>query len=163
MVKRMLQFCYGIEYSHDKDADGGPSRAQTNAEVYALAGKYEIDGLKMIAKAKFSTVLDEWAAIDAIPPFATLVSMVYGSTPDSDRALRDILVGYTQKKWKMLGINRGIKGILARNPGLALDLINSTPMTVKETIYKDKCKKCGATDKWKFDRVKCSCNWYEHL
>ncbi|KAI4111027.1 MAG: hypothetical protein LQ345_006887 [Seirophora villosa] len=60
-----------------------------NAAVYALAEKYGISTLKDSAKEKFETRCKGFLWGDA--SLATALEMVYGSTPATDRGLRDIM------------------------------------------------------------------------
>ncbi|CAH0019873.1 unnamed protein product [Clonostachys rhizophaga] len=60
-----------------------------HAQVYALAEKYDISGLKALAATKFKSEVDShWHSED----FMLALQEVYNSTVDHDRVLRDIVV-----------------------------------------------------------------------
>lgn len=60
-----------------------------HVRVYALAGKYAIEGLKEVALLKFKAELDtNWATRD----FLDATKIVYDSIPKSDRGMRDAVV-----------------------------------------------------------------------
>src|SRR5436190_5739084 len=69
-----------------------PTSAQNPAlfssiRIYAVAEKYGIKDLKQLAQSRFST----WASNNwNHSEFLMMVQEVYGSTPSSDRGLRDI-------------------------------------------------------------------------
>ncbi|KAK7214707.1 hypothetical protein V2G26_002710 [Clonostachys chloroleuca] len=66
-----------------------PSHLVLHAQVYALAEKYNISGLKALAATKFKCEVDShWHSED----FMLALKEVYNSTVDHDRVLRDIVV-----------------------------------------------------------------------
>ncbi|PYH75321.1 hypothetical protein BO82DRAFT_324270 [Aspergillus uvarum CBS 121591] len=63
-------------------------RARTNAEIYVLADKYQIEGLKTLAKQKMESCLQSnWTDTE----FINTVQYVYRSNSPSHPELRDIL------------------------------------------------------------------------
>ncbi|KAG9186144.1 hypothetical protein G6011_02700 [Alternaria panax] len=60
-----------------------------HATMYALADKYQADGLSRVAKAKFQESLD--CHVDS-EDFIAAVQLTYGNTPESNRGLRDVIV-----------------------------------------------------------------------
>ncbi|CAG9996907.1 unnamed protein product [Clonostachys byssicola] len=66
-----------------------PSHLVLHAQVYALAEKYDVSGLKALAATKFKCEVDiHWNSED----FMLALKEVYNSTVDHDRMLRDIVV-----------------------------------------------------------------------
>jgi hypothetical protein len=62
----------------------------SSVRVYAIADKYDIPGLKELAKQRFC----EWAAMNwACEDFPAIAREVFESTPSSDRGLRDFVLG----------------------------------------------------------------------
>lgn len=178
MVKRMLQFCYGKGYSNEKAANGDPlwcSSIHTHAEMYVLADKFEMEGLKSLAKNGFLAVMTWWMGNDnnkLMPSIHRLVSSVYTGIPESDSMLRKSLVRYVQAKWKILSGDPDIKIAIAENPDFAFDIIDSKPLVVIEKaavekpkpLYTGSCTFCGKySDKWKCCRVKCDCGRWEEI
>lgn len=63
------------------------SSLMTNVKVYAMADKFDVEELKMLAKEKFEACSRGWP----LPKFPSVVQEALTSTPESDRGLRDIL------------------------------------------------------------------------
>lgn len=181
MVKRMIQFCYTMEYPSHRISGDKPGRelqAHTNAEMYALAEKYQMTALKNFAKSTFTGNLESsyWKNLHAAKPddrldLPSLVNLVYDGTPESDRGLRDLIVSYFQKTWDKW-IDRAIpKRIILEHPDLGFDIINCKPLTIQsppKPLCNKKCGRCEAlkrtTDNWKALRVTCgNCGWNENL
>lgn len=58
----------------------------SNIQVYAVAEKYDIPELKELAKSKFLDYVDFLLSVE---DYAAIIKLVYESTPNSDRGLRD--------------------------------------------------------------------------
>ncbi len=96
-VQHMITFLYTGNYDAgnpdvtatdtDAKASVGPI-LMANTLVYSIADKYDIDNLKVLAKAKFETLAS--AAWDC-EEFPAIVASVFDSTPDTDLGLRDIV------------------------------------------------------------------------
>ncbi|KAI1130641.1 hypothetical protein F5Y10DRAFT_289054 [Nemania abortiva] len=90
-----------------------------HAKVYALAGKYFINGLKALALQKFETATQKhWAPND----FLEAAQEAYTSTPDSDRGLRDVVVKILYKNRDLLS-QENTQGVLKRLDTLTYDLL----------------------------------------
>ena len=167
----MLQYCYGMGYDQDSSAyeiqkQFHDSRAHMNAEIYMLADKYDIAGLKQVAATQYRWVMEVWAKNAATLPVFSLVRLVYGGTPDSDQTLRGPVVHYAQLRWSVLASQPDIKTFLAENSAFALDLLNSKPlkiMTKPELSYSGFCRACQSTGKWRPSRVTCSCGLWQDI
>ena len=165
----MLQYCYGMGYDQivSKDEDlYHDSLAHMNAEIYMLADKYDVGGLKQVAAIQFRGLMEVWAKDVTMLPIFSLVRLVYGGTPDSDETLRKPVVRYAQLRWSELSSRPDIKTFLAVNSAFALDLLNSTPLKVvtePKPVFTGSCWTCGSTDKWKPSHVKCSCGRCENI
>jgi hypothetical protein len=61
-----------------------------HATMYALGDKYQVEGLCELAKRKFESCLPNHAQFE---DFITATQLAYGSTPDSNRGLRDAVLG----------------------------------------------------------------------
>ncbi|CAD6583217.1 MAG: hypothetical protein ASARMPRED_001263 [Alectoria sarmentosa] len=90
LVSRMIHcLYYGTYEDFHKGDDAGDWRSahQLHAAVYALGDKYDLVELKNIALANFNKLAtpDPRGLIESIP-------IVYSSTPDSDRSLRNAIL-----------------------------------------------------------------------
>lgn len=123
--------------------------------MFALAEKYEIEGLKTIARMKFTIGMKVWMACKAgIPSISTLVSLVYTGTPESDRTLRDELVNYSQKKWELIDVVE--RKAALHNPEFAFDMIDSKPVVPPPPVYERYCERCCVTSSWKPSSIRCT-------
>lgn len=66
---------------------GKKSSLMINVQVYAMADKFDMPELKVLAKEKFSKCAQGWP----LPDFPSVVHEALSSTPESDRGLRDII------------------------------------------------------------------------
>lgn len=97
----MLVFLYTCYY----DAPEGMKNDETaalHAEVYALGRKYDIPPLAELARVHFTqypTIMKCKFDDKKIGYLACLkaASIVYNKTPDTDRALRDVLIAIVKK------------------------------------------------------------------
>lgn len=96
-----------------------------HATMYALADKYQVDGLGRLAKEKFESCLHHHANSD---DFVNAVQIAYSSTPDSNRGLRDAVVKAFLKHFKIdLKDIPGIETKLESIDELSFLLIKSWP------------------------------------
>lgn len=103
----MIDYFYFLNYDDTKfDEELETNNAYestlcTNAQVYALAGKYGLNGLKQLAETKFD------ARVAALPAFGMgytvlleALDYVFNSTPDEDRRLKDKTLIFAQRHWR---------------------------------------------------------------
>lgn len=89
-----------------------------HVRVYALAEKYDVASLKQLAKEKFETAL---ACSYDFADFAMVVEEVYCTTIDTDRGLRDAVLGaFRCRPW--LIDTQEIYGVIKRTSVLAFEL-----------------------------------------
>lgn len=69
----------------------------TEARMYAVADKYELGELKEEVKKAFAAAVKFWYVFTN--EFLVAVEVVYTSTPDTDRGLRDVVQALTWR-WK---------------------------------------------------------------
>jgi hypothetical protein len=83
----------------------------TNAKVYIIADKYDVQALKNWAATKYEEVLPKSWNNSA---FTESARIIYDNTPETDRILRDVIVQ---------GASENIDGLLDR--GKFVDLLKS--------------------------------------
>lgn len=87
IVELMVEYFYHFDYLRTAAADGRPSLIK-HAKVFAMAIKYQVDGLRALAAQKFKQAAStDWSSED----FAHVVHVVYASTPDHTQELREIV------------------------------------------------------------------------
>lgn len=118
IVEAMIHFMYHFDYSNTQ----GISTMVFNAQVYSLADRYMIPALKHLAKDKFATAIKTGWSMD---DFLLAVDVVYSSSPEDDRGLRDLVVGVSGENLEMLLKNTGFQNLLGEKPKFAADIIMS--------------------------------------
>ena len=91
LVSRMIDCLYRGTYNDfDATADGQSwkSASQLHAAMYALGDKYDMAVLKETALSKYKTHASNTGAQDLLG-FLESIAIVYSSTPESERTLRD--------------------------------------------------------------------------
>ncbi len=151
-VEMMLQYLYRLDYTCATEAhsdylydfgqgpiltvdDNDARRLSSlqllaNAHMYNVGDKYGIDGLKGIASEKFATILNqpEWHAkwdssTMGIGALVTVIKYIFDSTPESDRGLRDQILGYAVRHLKSLLALEDFKVVLAKVPEFSYQLL----------------------------------------
>lgn len=105
-------------YAEDNDDTESESHLVLHTQVYALGEKYDISSLKQLAKQKFEMAA---ACYYDAPELAEAIALVYQSTVDTDRGLRDIVLQLFRRH-PQLANTQDIYAVIKETPGLALDL-----------------------------------------
>ncbi|KAI9800758.1 MAG: hypothetical protein M1833_003175 [Piccolia ochrophora] len=93
-----------------------------NVHMYAMGDNYAIEGLKDLAKAKFSTRVEKaWDTID----FPLAIPLVYTTTPDHDRGLQDAVTENAQNHLHVLKHGVRFMKALQGTQGFAFDMIKA--------------------------------------
>lgn len=90
------------------------------AKMYAMADKYELDGLKEVAKTRFAEALKRSYDTEE---FVVAVETVYSTTPDSDRGLRDIVTAFTWSRQETLLARKDVQSLLNYLDAFSKDLV----------------------------------------
>jgi len=129
----MIQYFYCLDYdvfSQGQQPDNGNNKLQvleksrppllsTHAKVYAIGEKYLIGGLKALALRKFNAAITtHWARDD----FLEAVREAYGSTPDTDRGLRNSVIAAIHAHSELLKQEQ-VQSVLKEFNVLAYDLL----------------------------------------
>ena len=138
-------------------------------------------GLQKVATAKLRGHIDKYIAYTGaacLSKFASLAAFVYDNTrPSSDRALRDLIVTYTLKSWKLLFQDEEFRMVFVETPDLIEDIFNgkySTDERIDEyrrsrglrspnPKYKRICTNCHEKMLWRISQVACVCGHREKL
>lgn len=151
----MIRYCYYGDYDdHNVEVFiehyQFVSRINTNAGMYAIAEKYDMQGLKNTAKGKFDDLLSQPSCCAPIyshsMPYvqlnstiyhvAEVIQFVYNSTPDTDRGLRDSLVDFAQKHWEILSDVPNFEAGVSQIPAFLLEIIGRKPLEVTKPTSK---------------------------
>ena len=100
---------------------GSSSQLLTHSKMYEMADKYEVVGLKELAKEKFNRGCNHfWNT----PEFHIAASHAFSTTPEDDAGLRD-LVSQTIAKHMELAQVPGIRKLLMEFNGMALGILDA--------------------------------------
>lgn len=106
------------EEDEDCELEADESHLLLHTRVYALAEKFDIPGLKDLAKSKFEMAM---ACYYDSPDFAEAIEEVYCSTIDSDRGLRDIVL-QAFRSHPQLASTQDVFSVIKHTPTLAFEL-----------------------------------------
>lgn len=121
VVEAMLHFLYRCDYDSSGNDQRPVSPMLFNIKVYTAADKYDIPPLKSCARKKFDKVVDTCWDMD---DFAHAITLIYSSTPPTDRGLRDIVVDVAHEHLKELLKKDKFFRVLEETPGFAADIIH---------------------------------------
>ncbi|CAF3507065.1 unnamed protein product [Fusarium graminearum] len=116
LVKAMIYFMYHLNYNIPNSS----SAMAFNAKMYQIADKYAMNALKRYAQGEFSISIKECWEDVALPD---VISLVYTSTPSSDRGLRDTVVGTSLVHLNILMDRDEFRAELASNADFSIDII----------------------------------------
>jgi speckle-type POZ protein len=108
-----------------------------DAQVYQIADKYDVSTLKTHAKGKFGIAIATGWNMDDFP---VAISVVYESTPSTDRGLRDLVMGTSRRNIDKLLGHDGLREIIRKSPDFAADLIPS--LCGKLSAQRYECPSC---------------------
>lgn len=115
-----------------------------NAKMYAVADKYDMQGLKKKAELKFKNGLTKIVEIHAvtrdISQLFTAIPIVYTTTPDSDRALRDAIAIFAAENWTRLLTVPEFKTCMEENIDFVIDVV------AKTMLCRENCNHCIVSD-----------------
>ncbi|MCJ1244621.1 hypothetical protein MMC30_001819 [Trapelia coarctata] len=86
LIHEMLLYLYTMRYPQTGTPPREPHDAIFDAKMYAIADKYDLQGLKQRTRQAFSAT---WGGKWNFALFTELMKAVYELTPDGDRGLRD--------------------------------------------------------------------------
>ena len=113
-VECMIKFLYSGDY--DDDTTDINSCLMSHVRVYALAEKYDIEGLKCLAAVKVDDIADG----DMCKDFHAIVAAVFETTPSSDRGLRDVVSRICANHIDAILVDKNWKETLASNGEIGL-------------------------------------------
>lgn len=157
----MLIYFYSSDYE-DK-LGRGPS-LNLNAQMYAVADKYDIPHLKETVKEKFENAIGDYDWTD-VADFVNAIATVYTTTLGSDKGLRDLIMPYTKEKQRGLLESEVYRTLIRSHLAegdFALDVLNvltrQTPAGEREkaTIITQICELCEGT--FSKDEETCFCD-----
>jgi hypothetical protein len=128
-----------------------------HARMYALGSKYGINSLKVVSRDKFSQAISSvWCHRN----FVKAVEIVFSTTPDEDKGLRDIAVRMIKQKESALFARKDMRECIRCIEGLAFNLLMHDHM-VEEDENTVACESCGCSHVYDCEncgeRCRCHC------
>ncbi|KAJ8061742.1 hypothetical protein OCU04_009539 [Sclerotinia nivalis] len=137
-VARMINFFYLQDYDDsetNEEAKEGYGRLLINTMVYIIGDKYDIQGLKTLAKRKYEAAIDtEWNA----PSFSASLELMYEELPESDTCLTSLALQTAGKHVKELKDKEEFASLCKNNPAIAYDLFTTAASQSPATICQPK-------------------------
>lgn len=139
LVRRMIRYFYLLDSertrgNEDKE-EVKPSRAMLNAEMYVLADKYEIEGLKKVALDGFEdSLFRAWEIDTTVSELRVVVPFTYGSTPKSDRGLKDCVIESVLRNWRGRPNKAGLQQLFLDTPEFFLDMIDQVSIPPRASL-----------------------------
>lgn len=138
------------------------SRVNTNVKMYALGDQYGLASLQGLARTKVQFALDIAHQHGLDSPLGLRIEsellaelpLIYDSTCDTDRALRDLLLAHVHAHWLRLARSDALLLAISLAPIFAVELVAAASPTA---MYSGKCRRCRTSDKWSALRVRCVC------
>lgn len=112
-------------------------RMTNNVRVYATADKYDIPGLKKLAKTKF----EHLASVGLVPRFPAIIHEIYGTTPPEDRGLRDILTNLCVLNIQEIVCRHEWDDAMRTHVDFTIDLLRASVETYHRSEKRSKKKK----------------------
>ncbi|CAG7561070.1 unnamed protein product [Fusarium equiseti] len=120
VVEAMVHFLYHQDYYVPSEQ----SAMAFHATMYQIADKYDVQSLKQVARAKFSTAVVELEGWDEVE-FPSVISLVWSTTLPNDRGLRDVVSATSLKNLAALLEKDSFIEELTVNGLFAVELIRS--------------------------------------
>lgn len=140
-VERMINFFYLQDYDDSEtieEAKEGYGRLLINTMVYIIGDKYDIQGLKTLAKRKYEAAIDtEWNT----PSFSASLELMYEELPESDMCLTSLALQTASKHVKELKDKEEFTSLCKNNPAIAYDLFTTAASQSSATICQPKVHK----------------------
>lgn len=142
MIEYMITYLYSLKYPREtRVLSNMAADLLFDVKMYAVAEKYDLSLLKTQAKRAFAKLLNSKS--DAITfgrlldlsseighgsigeLIAGLARIVYTSTPDGDRGLRDIIKKFTWRHKKILMADKELQKCIIATEGYMVDVVQS--------------------------------------
>lgn len=125
MIERLVNYFYTLSYNDMEDPQSEnrqPGDLVINASMYTLGDKYDIPPLKDLARERFMADLKTgWSHGHLL----ALVDVVYNTTPETDRGLRDCMEQMVREHGRELLKKEDFKDAVKSNGGFALDVASA--------------------------------------
>ena len=173
IVERMLHFFYAASYPAILP---GPhtdmslrSELDVHVEMYAIADKYQVAALSVLAKDNYQHVVNGYDDCIAV---LRSVPKIYNSTIKTDRGLRDIAVaeviakvvnkmeGRQMSSGKRSEVVPLLESVVSDVPGFALDILTKVGKVIRDQVEKATRDQIETAIRERGDCY-CECKYYQ--
>lgn len=136
------------------------SCAHTNVQMYALADKYDVPFLRQVALKNIQFAIDDAEKYRSVrhqieAELLGAIPLLYSTTLDTDRPLRDVLLEYVKTHWVRLSTTEELLDAFAQAPVFAVEMVTAAN---PKTPYEGKRRRwCCTCDKWTELCLRCIC------
>ena len=149
LIRRLLCHCYTTGYNdepYDDEKDPPPhitgpayvNRLYLNAQMYSIADKYDIPSLKDKAVEKFDVDIaiceirthenmNPPTVASPVDDLIEAIPLIYSSTSDGDRGLRDRAAVVVIHGWKVFRDHPGLQNLIAAAPEFSREIAELRP------------------------------------
>jgi hypothetical protein len=99
--------------------DGGSEQLLTHSKMYTIGDKYDVPGLKELAKGKFQSVYVRFSESE---DFVVAAEHAFSTTMDDDEGLRKIVRDILMARKGML-VRPNVKAFLVKEPDLMYEIL----------------------------------------
>jgi len=154
VIKALINGMYRLDYTDDQDITGvAVNPFIFNANIFAVAEKYDIPALKLLAAQKFRshrsrlTTTSDQEKANEITAFGEAVRIVFSSTPSSEKLLREIALDITMDHVDDLLDSESFCNEVEDAPGFGMKVaVRQKQMSAKAIKPAWKCLRCAT--KW---------------
>lgn len=133
------------------------SELLTDVHMYSLADKYDFIDLKEEAMHNFDDHLNgklpeiKAAEIQAV---LNVIPAIYGTTPESDRGLRDPILSYAMNHWQAILDTPDVHEVVPTK--FVVEVSGKLLEKSRQKPYSKPCANCQSIEKYKVSQVTCS-------
>ena len=146
IVERMIDYLYLSDYNDvaasTEGFDPNDCRLWINALVYVIAGQYAIPHLQTVARKKTEAALaGNWKEDGTDESFVKALDLVWTTTPQSDRGLRDCYLAFVNSHTAELRNSKSFFELLRSNADFMVNVVESawdaapTKTTIRTSLW----------------------------
>ncbi len=135
MVEQMLLYIYTKDYESIAPAEVPLDHVLAHhIDMYTMADKYDIPGLRKLCVEKFSVGMKKPSEVINFP---SLIRLIYESTPENDRGLRDVISKVAREHLAELIKNDDFAEVLKSVGAFAHDILRNAVWREEKMVQDD--------------------------
>ena len=122
LIEEMLIYLYSMQYPQIPLSSRKAQDMVLDARMYGIADKYDLPDLKQKVLKAFWPLLGLYRSD---PLLSEAASIVYGTTIDSDRGLRDLVKAVVWENRAVILVRKDVQECIMHNEGFKDDVLQS--------------------------------------